>query len=82
MKKFLIITMLFCLAGCAGYRPELRIPVTEKLPLPVELEKDAKLLSRGQELFNRQCASCHGEKGKGDGIAAYLLQPHPRVLAL
>lgn len=82
MKRFLIIAILFCLAGCAGARTALRIPSPEKLPVSVEPEKIRKLLSRGQELFNRQCASCHGEKGKGDGIAAYLLSPHPRDFSL
>lgn len=30
------------------------------------------------KLYQRQCVACHGEKGDGDGPAAYLLSPKPR----
>lgn len=33
---------------------------------------------RGEELYAKQCASCHGAQGFGDGAAAYLLYPKPR----
>jgi mono/diheme cytochrome c family protein len=35
---------------------------------------------RGRALFARQCAPCHGPEGRGDGPAAWLLQPKPRDL--
>lgn len=35
-------------------------------------------LERGRELYERHCAVCHGNQGRGDGLAAYLLQPAPR----
>ena len=37
--------------------------------------------TRGAELFARQCAVCHGVAGRGDGEAAYLLDPKPRNFA-
>ena len=36
------------------------------------------LFDRGQRLYAKQCAVCHGLKGAGDGAAAYLLYPKPR----
>jgi DMSO reductase family type II enzyme heme b subunit len=36
------------------------------------------LLARGLLLYQANCSSCHGEKGLGDGPAAYLLYPKPR----
>jgi cytochrome c oxidase cbb3-type subunit 2 len=30
------------------------------------------------EVYQRHCTACHGEKGDGDGPAAYLLYPKPR----
>jgi mono/diheme cytochrome c family protein len=33
---------------------------------------------RGAALYARQCAACHGAEGRGDGEAAYLLNPKPR----
>jgi len=38
----------------------------------------AELASKGKEIYNVNCASCHGTEGKGDGIAAAALNPHPR----
>lgn len=32
----------------------------------------------GRALYERECAVCHGQGGKGDGPAAYLLFPKPR----
>ncbi|MBI4526821.1 MAG: c-type cytochrome [Deltaproteobacteria bacterium] len=37
-----------------------------------------KLTALGKQIYGRQCAACHGEKGLGDGEAAYLLYPKPR----
>ena len=38
----------------------------------------AARLELGRETYQRQCASCHGAEGRGDGEAAYLLNPRPR----
>jgi len=35
-------------------------------------------LRRGEELFTRQCAVCHGDAGDGAGKFAYLMNPRPR----
>lgn len=32
----------------------------------------------GKELYTRNCAQCHGDKGDGRGVAAPHLQPRPR----
>lgn len=42
------------------------------------LASSAELLERGKQVYARQCQSCHGESGRGDGEAAYLLYPRPR----
>ena len=36
---------------------------------------------QGEYLFNKYCAICHGESGKGDGFNAYNLDPRPRDLS-
>jgi mono/diheme cytochrome c family protein len=41
-------------------------------------KKTPELLEQGRASFQRNCASCHGEKGAGDGFAAAGLNPKPR----
>ncbi len=36
------------------------------------------MLAMGKALYDRHCASCHGDKGDGLGIAAPFLYPKPR----
>jgi mono/diheme cytochrome c family protein len=38
-------------------------------------------LQRGAEVYDQNCASCHGEKGYGDGPAGQQLSPRPANLA-
>ncbi|MBE7412436.1 MAG: cytochrome c [Leptospiraceae bacterium] len=35
-------------------------------------------LQKGKDQFSMNCASCHGDHGAGDGIAAASLNPKPR----
>jgi mono/diheme cytochrome c family protein len=37
-------------------------------------------VNRGQELYIRNCASCHGRKGEGNGVGAAGLHPRPSNL--
>ncbi len=37
-----------------------------------------RMVAKGKKLYNRHCASCHGEDGKGNGRAAEYLYPRPR----
>jgi len=36
------------------------------------------LFKKGETLYQKQCAVCHGPQGAADGKAAYLLYPKPR----
>ena len=37
-----------------------------------------KLIASGKQIYAQQCAACHGNEGRADGEAAYLLYPKPR----
>ena len=37
--------------------------------------------SKGAATYKQYCAMCHGDAGKGDGIAAAALNPKPKNLA-
>jgi len=34
------------------------------------------------DIYSQQCASCHGDKGKGDGAAGQYLNPKPSDFAV
>lgn len=41
----------------------------------------AELVDKGKELYQNNCASCHGNSGLGDGAAGVALNPKPRDLS-
>ena len=43
--------------------------------------KDKGNAAEGKTQYQNICASCHGETGKGDGIASAALDPKPRDLS-
>ncbi len=47
-----------------------------KNPVPV----NATTLAEGKQLFTKNCMSCHGPLGKGDGKAGATLKPPPANL--
>jgi mono/diheme cytochrome c family protein len=44
------------------------------------LTPDAQCIAVGKDLYARQCKSCHGDGGRGDGPAAKDLDPKPHDL--
>lgn len=39
--------------------------------------KDASLIATGKDLWAKQCKSCHGSKGLGDGPKGAMLKTNP-----
>ncbi|MDX1702235.1 MAG: cytochrome c, partial [Melioribacteraceae bacterium] len=48
------------------------------IDLSIISSPDNQLLENGNSLYNTNCASCHGNEGRGDGVAAVALNPPPR----
>ncbi len=67
-----LATVFYFLNNRDVYSSMLAVPI-EGVP-----ELTQKLFQKGEALYQKQCLACHGEKGKGDGKAAYLLNPRPR----
>ncbi|HJU64310.1 MAG TPA: c-type cytochrome, partial [Gemmatimonadaceae bacterium] len=47
----------------------------------LELPERALNVAAGRELYVRNCATCHGDRGMGDGPAAASMNPQPPALA-
>jgi mono/diheme cytochrome c family protein len=60
-----------------GFPPERGkvIPPVDPMTL---MEPSPQLVAKGKELFQKNCASCHGTSGHGDGQAAASINPRPR----
>jgi mono/diheme cytochrome c family protein len=41
------------------------------------IKADATSIAAGKELWNKNCASCHGKTGLGDGVKARTLEAFP-----
>lgn len=67
-----------CTLGRAGRGEWSTPPSAAETPNP--LAADAASIARGGEVYRSECASCHGEKGKGDGKDGYVLDPPPADL--
>ena len=55
-----------------------RHPEAAKTTNPVKA--DATSVAAGQKLYDKNCAGCHGDTGKGDGSMADELTPKPSNL--
>lgn len=47
-------------------------------PAPAGEPATPEDLAWGKAVYARACANCHGDQGKGDGLAAEFLDPRPR----
>ena len=59
-----------------------RAAITPPLPQDARTLKnpfapDTASIARGQDIYQQQCASCHGLAGRGDGPLAATLRPRP-----
>jgi mono/diheme cytochrome c family protein len=57
-------------------REWLKQELGEKYNQPVSLGTEERLV-QGKDIFTKNCVSCHGSEGKGDGPGAAALQPKP-----
>ncbi len=85
MRNICQFFIIFCFAGCAWVNNSFSTEINPGLRdtgVKGKIITYDELIDRGRELYDKQCASCHGTEGRGDGVGAYLLKPHPRDFSL
>jgi mono/diheme cytochrome c family protein len=55
-------------------------PASRNMINPIALNR--KVLEEGLELYRKNCLTCHGEQGKGDGPAVEFIESRPRDLTI
>jgi mono/diheme cytochrome c family protein len=56
-----------------------KAPATAK-SIANPLKSNSEATAEGKKLYSNMCAVCHGNKGRGDGIAGMTLKPRPSNL--
>lgn len=89
MKKFgtLFLLIVLFLSACGNNSSSTDSAPLALATVPPEFAGktnplDASAATSGAEVFRSNCVSCHGEQGKGDGIASGSLDPKPANLAV
>jgi len=72
---FMFFLNLFCLASFAQTTPWLAPKEADNIKNP--LTGNTSVLAEAKTLYTANCVPCHGDKGRGDGIAAAGLNPKP-----
>lgn len=76
LNKILIVFVLFIGFSNASAQSNWVAPKSADAILN-PLKNDLTAIKEGKKLYQQLCAVCHGDKGKGDGIASTALTPKP-----
>ena len=88
MKPITIALMLCLFAAATGPAQDGKAPAADEWVVPVRAAKkknpvaaDDASLAKGKALYTKECLSCHGPAGNGDGPAVKDLEKKPGDLS-
>jgi mono/diheme cytochrome c family protein len=81
--KSALLLLLLWLAACSRQTQNVTVPAPyrDASPSSTNFLNDPTNLKAGQQLYQRHCATCHSETGRGDGLAGHVLSLKPANLA-
>ncbi len=80
MKKNLLLLIVSLFSTFLFAQEPWQVPEDAQiLKSPMDLS-DEKAILKGEKIFGKTCWTCHGEEGKGDGMAGEVLDPKPSDL--
>ncbi|HEX4985316.1 MAG TPA: cytochrome c [Burkholderiales bacterium] len=74
--RWILAALAVLCAGSAVFYADLLRSAFLRNPIP----RSSQSIARGRELFQKDCAVCHGPLGRGDGPAAAGMQKKPKDL--
>ncbi len=81
MKNNLLLSVMFVSIGVLSLSFAVNQQEPKPWPVPAEyknmknpVKADAESCDIGKMLYNKNCASCHGKKGLGDGPKARMIE--------
>ena len=77
MKRTLIIVSAVAALAAAGIAAEEWVAPARAAAKKNPVKADAASLGRGKAVYTAECASCHGNGGRGDGPSAKDLEKSP-----
>ena len=78
ITKNLIITLLICFYFSNAFSQSRKFPSPASANGIINpLKGNAEATSEGKKIYTQYCVTCHGDKGKGNGIAAPGLSRPP-----
>ena len=78
IAKNLILALLICFCFGNAFSQSRKFPSPASADALINpLKGNAEATSEGKKIYTQYCVTCHGSKGKGDGIAAPGLSKPP-----
>ena len=77
MFRWVLTVVAVLCVGTAVFYADLLRSAFLRNPIPRSVDS----IARGRQLFQKNCAVCHGAEGRGDGVAAAALPQRPDDLS-
>jgi mono/diheme cytochrome c family protein len=73
LASSLLVVFALCLMSLYSYQQKPWVIDAKYKTMKNPVKSDAASIAAGQALWNKNCASCHGKTGLGDGVKARTL---------
>lgn len=82
-RQLLSILLVIWVTACGSDRSSVTVPPSYRgqTPPAAGFMTNPSSIKAGEKLYNQHCATCHGDTGRGDGLAGHTQPLNPANLA-